>query len=278
MAARPKKRALCVGINQFRRYPQFQLNGCVNDALDMARLCTEVLGFRKSEVKTLLDRKATKAAIVAALRRIVEEAKAGRVEQLLFSFSSHGTQVVDTGGDEPDGVDEAFVPYDVAEKDGDWDPARILTDDELHDLFAELPPTVRLEVFLDTCHSGSGLRGAEFSLHAPRPRFVAPPGRQGTLRQRAAAGFTLDRDATGPGENHVLWTGCRADQTSADAWFDGRYNGAFTWHFAREMRDGAPGRAREDVVRAMRKAMKGQFSQVPQLETRATNREKAVAH
>ncbi|MCD0417567.1 caspase family protein [Rubrivivax sp. JA1024] len=29
------QRALCVGINQFRRYLQFQLNGCVNDARDM---------------------------------------------------------------------------------------------------------------------------------------------------------------------------------------------------------------------------------------------------
>ena len=30
------KRAICVGINKFARYPQFTLNGCVNDAKDMA--------------------------------------------------------------------------------------------------------------------------------------------------------------------------------------------------------------------------------------------------
>jgi len=31
------KRALCVGINKFANYPQFALNGCINDAKDMAR-------------------------------------------------------------------------------------------------------------------------------------------------------------------------------------------------------------------------------------------------
>ncbi|MBK1614581.1 peptidase C14 [Rubrivivax gelatinosus] len=272
------KRALCVGINQFRRYPQFQLNGCVNDAQDMAALLTGTLGWRESEITLLLDKKATKAAILARLRKLVDQAKAGKIGHIVFSWSSHGTQVADTSGDEPDGVDEAFVPYDVAEKDGDWDPEHIIVDDELHDLFAELPPTVLLEVFLDTCHSGTGLRGAEFSLHAPRPRFVAPPSRQGTLRQRDATGFVLGRDAGQPGEHHVLWTGCKANQTSADAYFDGRYNGAFTYYFVKATQDGAGQHSRDEVLQAMRLAMKGQFSQVPQLETRATNRTLAVAH
>lgn len=272
------QRALCVGINQFRRYPQFQLNGCVNDARDMAALLTGTLGWRKSEITLLLDKQATKAAILARLGKFVDQAKAGKLERIVFSWSSHGTQVADTSGDEPDGVDEAFVPYDVAEKDGDWDPAHIIVDDELHDLFAALPPAVELEVFLDTCHSGTGLRGAEFSLHAPRPRFVAPPSRQGTLRQRAATGFVLGRDAEQPGEHHVLWTGCKANQTSADAYFDGRYNGAFTYYLVKATTDGDGRRTRDEVLQAMRQAMKGKFSQVPQLETRATNRAAAVAH
>jgi hypothetical protein len=31
--------------------------------------------------------------------------------------------------------------------------------------------------------------------------------------------------------NHVLWAGCRNDQTSADAYFSGSYRGAFTHGF-----------------------------------------------
>lgn len=37
------KRALFVGINKFANYAQFTLNGCVNDAKDMAALYKNLL-------------------------------------------------------------------------------------------------------------------------------------------------------------------------------------------------------------------------------------------
>ena len=287
------KRAICVGINKFANYPQFALNGCVNDANDMAALCKQVLGYKASEVTVLTDAKATKAAIMTALTSAVKDAKAGKISSLLFAWSSHGTQMTDTSGDEPDGKDEAFVPYDIAEKAGDWDPARIITDDEFHDLFSQLSANVLLEVYLDTCHSGSGLRGAEFGLHAPRARYVAPPSRQGVGRQASVSGFTLAARAPAKkvsaaakkaaaaasatdGLHHILWSGCKADQTSADAYFGGRYNGAFTYHYIKVLRATNNRLSRAKVVAQMRKAMKGQFSQTPQLETSATNRNSAV--
>jgi metacaspase-1 len=287
------KRAICVGINKFANYPQFALNGCVNDANDMAALCKQVLGYKASEVTVLTDAKATKAAIMSALTTAVKDAKAGKISSLLFAWSSHGTQMTDTSGDEPDGKDEAFVPYDIAEKNGDWDPARIISDDEFHDLFNQLPANVLLEVYLDTCHSGTGLRGAEFGLHAPRARYVAPPSRQGVGRQASVSGFTLAEKAPAKktsaaakkaaaaasatdGLHHILWSGCKADQTSADAYFSGRYSGAFTYHYIKVLRATNNSLSRAKVVAQMRTAMKGQFSQTPQLETSATNRNSVV--
>jgi metacaspase-1 len=287
------KRAICVGINKFANYPQFALNGCVNDANDMAALCKQVLGYKASEVTVLTDAKATKAAIMAALTTAVKDAKAGKLSNILFAWSSHGTQMTDTSGDEPDGKDEAFVPYDIAEKAGDWDPAHIISDDEFHDLFSQLPANVLLEVYLDTCHSGSGLRGAEFGLHAPRARYVAPPSRQGVGRQASVSGFTLAARAPAKkmsatakktaaaasatdGLHHILWSGCKADQTSADAYFGGRYNGAFTYHYIKVLRATNNALSRAKVITQMRAAMKGQFSQTPQLETSATNRNSVV--
>ncbi len=271
------KRAICVGIDKFAKYPQFALRGCVNDARDMAALCRKWLGFKASEVVLLTDAQATKAAIMKALKAAVADAKAGRLSAIVFSWSSHGTQLTDRSGDEPDGMDEAFVPYDVAEKAGDWDPARIITDDELHDLFQQLPEKVTLEVFLDTCHSGTGPRGAEFSLHAPRPRYVAPPVRQGAVKQKAVRGFALARAAEKPATNQILWTGCKASQTSADAYFDGRYNGAFTYHYVKVMNETKNQLSRTAVITRMRALMKGHFAQVPQLEANASNRKTAVA-
>ena len=169
------KKALFVGINKFASYSQFTLNGCVNDAKDMAALYKDLLGFKTTEMTVLSDAQATKANIMSNLNAMVADAKAGKLNYLVFSLSSHGTQMNDTSGDEPDGKDEAFVPYDIAEKAGAWDPAHIISDDEFHDLFVQLPAGVLLEVYLDTCHSGTGLRGAEFGLHAPRARYIAPP-------------------------------------------------------------------------------------------------------
>lgn len=278
------RRAICVGINRFAKFPQFELRGCVNDAKDMAALARSLLGFKAKEVSVLTDAQATKAAILAKLKAAVADAKAGKLSYLLFSLSSHGTQLADPSGDEPDGMDEAFVPYDIAQKGDAWDPAHIISDDELHDLFVQLPSTVLLEVFLDTCHSGSGLRGAEFSLNAPRARYVAPPAGefQGAVRQRSVRGFTLGApDAAArevAGAHHVLWTGCKSNQTSADAYFDGRYSGAFTYWYVKVMKETGNQLARKAVMQKVRAGLKGKFTQVPQLETNATNRAQAIAH
>ena len=283
------KKALFVGINKFANYPQFTLNGCVNDAKDMTALYKEFLGFKPSEITTLTDAQATKASIMSNLKAMVADAKAGKLSYLVFALSSHGTQMDDTSGDEPDGMDEAFVPHDIAEKNGKWDPARIISDDELHDLFAALPSKVLLEVYLDTCHSGSGLRGTEFSLNASRARYVAPPDHEFTERTARMRGFTLDsprKAAPGTkaavkevaGQHHVLWTGCKANETSADAYFDGRYSGAFTYHFVKVMRDSRNQLSRKAVVAKVRDLLKGKFAQNPQLEGNATNRAKAILY
>ncbi len=286
------KKALFVGINKFANYSQFTLNGCVNDAKDMAALYKDLLGFKTTEMSTLTDAQATKANIMARLNAMVADAKAGKLNYLVFSLSSHGTQMNDTSGDEPDGKDEAFVPHDIAEKNGAWDPARIISDDELHDLFVQLPANVLLEVYLDTCHSGTGLRGAEFGLHAPRARYIAPPDHEFEQKTARMRGFTLDRPPSGSakkgaaeaskaavaGAHHILWTGCKANQTSADAYFSGRYNGAFTYYFVKVMRDTQNKLSRKAVIAKMRALMKSSFAQTPQLEGNATNRGQAILY
>jgi len=285
------KRALFVGINKFAKYPQFTLNGCVNDAKDMSALYKDLLGFKPSEITILTDAQATKANIMANLKSMVAGAKAGKLNYLVFSLSSHGTQMNDTSGDEPEGKDEAFVPYDIAEKNGRWDPTRIISDDEFNAVFTQLPANVLLEVYLDTCHSGSGLRGTEFGLYAPRPRYVAPPDHEFGTRSARVRGFKVHTrppvkrgsrsrgsTETVAGAHHILWTGCKANQTSADAYFSGRYNGAFTYYYVKVMRDTKNKLPRKEVVARMRSLMKSQFAQNPQLEGNATNRRQAIVY
>src|SRR6185369_1479542 len=86
------KKALLVGINKFKNYSQFTLNGCVNDAKDMATLYKDLLNFKTSEITVLTDTQATKTNILTNLKAMIADAKAGKLSSLVFSLSSHDTQ------------------------------------------------------------------------------------------------------------------------------------------------------------------------------------------
>ncbi|MGB8247264.1 MAG: caspase family protein [Chlorobiaceae bacterium] len=261
------KKALCVGINRFRNYPSATLNGCVNDAREMKKLLTDHFGFSPGSVATLTDSKATKRNIMARLQEMVDGAVAGKYDYLVFSFSSHGTQVPDSGNDEPDLADEAFCPYDLAEEGGGWHAGHIITDDELNLLFAALPEQVTLEAFFDTCHSGTGLRAVDFAAKR-KPRYLSPPSIRAFFQAEALKPRGL-RDLLAENEaiRHILWTGCQADQTSADAQIGGNWHGAFTYFLCREIRACANTLTRAEVLKNIRKALKsGRYSQIPQLE------------
>lgn len=263
-------RALCVGINQFSNLPMASwLNGCVNDANDMAAMLRK-RGFAPRSVTVLTDDQATKANVMAALTKLVETAKEG--DHIVFSFSSHGTQVPDTDGDdgrpETDGADEAFACYDMAQKGDQWDPDTVIIDDELRVLFGKLPKGVVMETYLDTCHSGDGLR-AEDLLAGRRPRFVPPPTLKGLRVIEAVATKSTTTElvkAIPAGGRPVLYAGCRSDQTSADATFDGRSSGAFTYFFLKALAANPAG-TRAEIHKALTKGLvDASFSQRPTLE------------
>ena len=181
--------ALCVGINEFKSLPRSSwLNGCVNDAKDISKTLRK-LGFPARNIQVLCDRDATKKKVMAALEAMVAKAKPG--DHVVFTFSSHGTQVpsLPGEGDEEDNLDEAFTCYDLKESGEDWDRKTVILDDELRELFAKVPEGVLLEVLLDTCHSGTGLRDLDdiqqAMLRGRRPRYLPPPTRQGLTRARS---------------------------------------------------------------------------------------------
>ena len=113
--------ALCVGIND---YPgtNMDLAGCVNDAQEWRG----VLERRGYKVDTLIDREATRARIVEALRSAIGQATGS--DSVVFTFSGHGSWLPDDDRDEPDARDEMMCPYDVMKE-------QYLLDDELHDIF-----------------------------------------------------------------------------------------------------------------------------------------------
>jgi metacaspase-1 len=268
------KKALCVGINHFKNYPSAALQGCVNDANDMSALLQKLFGFQSGDITVLHDAQATKAKIMSNLKAMVDGAKAGKYSCLVFSMSSHGTQVPDLNGDEPDRADEAFCPHDLAQAGNQWDNKHIIVDDELRDLFIQLPANVLLEVYLDTCHSGTGLKAIDMLL-GRRPRYLPPPSLEAFKQLEGKRSRGLSRGLLEKGiMQHILWAACRADQTSADANIAGGWHGAFTYYFCKEMNACKNSLTRAKVLAKVRADLvAGHYSQTPQLECEATKRQ-----
>lgn len=152
-----RRKALIIGIN----YADDSLSNCVRDAAYMAYLLLTKFNFVPSQIFMLTDDphsvagirtgKPTRDGIDDGINWLMRDARAG--DSLFFSFSGHGTRVVDFDGDEKDGWDEAICPLDY---DGSCIPA--ITDDELyHKLVRRVPKGARLTAITDSCHSGSVL-------------------------------------------------------------------------------------------------------------------------
>lgn len=261
------KAALCVGINKFKNLPQSSwLQGCVNDAEDLAALLEAKYGFEASGITVLRDAKAGKKSVMAELNKLVDSAIDGKSEHIVFTFSSHGTQIPDTSGDEADRLDEAFACYDINNVGDAWDPATVISDDELATLFSRLPDGILMDVVLDTCHSGTGLKSLDL-LPGRRPRFLPAPTPRAAVANEFNDTRTLrDMVKSAKLSKPVLMAACRSDQTAADALIEGRYNGAFTYHFLKSLQsDGTVGRA--EILKLVSKGLKGGgFDQVAQLE------------
>jgi hypothetical protein len=80
--------------------------------------------------------------------------------------------------------------------------------------------------------------------------------------------FTKDSDYVNKGADVLLISGCKNDQTSADAVEDNLPQGACTWAFLAALKKLAPGHKSkwEDLVALMRTELKSKgYSQIPQL-------------
>jgi hypothetical protein len=267
------KRALLIGINRYQMAGA-DLRGCVNDVIDLSTVLVDVCGFRKGDITTLTDGAATKKAIESGIKALVRQAKKGDV--VLLHYSGHGSNVPDDNQDEGDGRDEILCPTDL-----DWDDP--LRDDWLRTTFDGLRAGVSFTTIMDCCHSGSNTRAIQPPDAPVKQRYLPSPwglaavesGRSlprsvtGELRRSSRASRRA-RDIVNADLPEVLITGCRDTQTSADAFINGRYNGALTFALVeairksngqltyRELHD------RASVVLTTRK-----FDQVPQLEGRS---------
>ncbi|MEW5767811.1 MAG: caspase family protein [bacterium] len=265
-------KALLVGINKYK-LPGCNLNGCVNDVTNVRDILLKYFGFSIKEIRVLVDERATKANIISRLKWLVNGAKQG--DKLLFHFSGHGSQIVDRDGDElKDKMDELICPHDM-----DWD-GNFIADDDLEKIFSGVPTVVNLEVLLDCCHSGTGTRETMAINMLPpelsfKSRFLPPPI---DIQCRADEDMEIRKLLRKHNSlNHVLFAGCQSNQTSADAYINGSYNGAFTYYLCKHLRETQGNIRRAELLRRTRASIKfNGYSQIPQLEAPVAEKKKKM--
>lgn len=187
------KRALVIGLGEQEDPSWAKINGDKDVPYVKAMLANA--GY--TDVRTLVNKQATKKRIVSAFNALAERCQDGDV--VYIHFSGHGQQVTDVNGDEPeDGLDESWIPYDAYLVYGEKDMGeKHLIDDEINVLLAAINNKIgeqgRLLVVVDACHSGDSQRGDDLdeTVRGVYDEFVIPITSKGYAQKPSARWLTL---------------------------------------------------------------------------------------
>lgn len=152
------KRALVIGIGQYGDSRWEVIHGDTD--VDYAVALLQANGF--NDIKTLKNQQATKQAIINELRSLERRCSEG--DKVYIHFSGHGQQITDLDGDEDDGWDEAWIPFDAQPAFGaSYKGENHLVDDEVNEMLSSIRSKIgssgRILVVLDACHSETAARG-----------------------------------------------------------------------------------------------------------------------
>lgn len=144
------------------------LAGCVNDANAMQAIAV-AQGFTPTQ---LITQAATADAILTQIGQAAHALQSG--DTFVISYSGHGGQVPDATGDSPNGMDDTWVAYD-----------RMICGHELYNLWSQFAAGVRIEVYSDSCHSGTVIRELVLTNNLP---FGTGNGKKGIPLRGASIG------------------------------------------------------------------------------------------
>ncbi len=238
VAAPAGKRALLVGINNYK-YPDHvsPLAGSLNDVEEMRQLLITKFGFPPENILVLKDSQATHAGIMDAIQsHLISKTQPGDI--VVFHYSGHGSQLKDTTGKMISGLDGTIVPYDSRDPEG---KVFDITGAELHGVLVQLAAkTKNLTFILDSCHSGTLVRGA-------RVRSVPPDTRNVPASQTATArGVTVAADGSSP--SFAFISAATSRESAFEHYAENMDHGALTYMLVRQLRMARAGATYRDVM------------------------------
>jgi hypothetical protein len=188
------RRAILFGLNY--EGTSASLQGCENDAHNMAEFLTRqhrfVCDVRIGATAT------TASAILDALVDLAVASFDEALDVVWIHYSGHGTSIAGFSDNELDGFDECLVPSDF----------RLIPDDYISRVLYYFNPRTRIVFVADCCHSGT-ISDLPFTWTTSASADSAdeqPPLVENANEREAVAGRRI-----------LAISGCRDDQTSADA-------------------------------------------------------------
>jgi hypothetical protein len=254
------KYAFLCGINLYENGNNLQ--GCVNDVVDIRERLIKNYGFVPDNIRVLTDYRATKKAICEHVEWLIGCCDPIAEDLLVFHYSGHGTKFRIRRGQNLDNEETACLcPTNM-----DWDDP--LSADILHNYFDQIPPNTTLNFISDSCNSGNLVRHFDPDDDLVLPKRMIPPADilsrslDRNIQTNQIENYTSVIDTV----NVLFLSGCLPEETSSDAYIGGRYNGALTAGL-RSIIDNVPNATWEETHAAILSFMLGNdFSQHPTLK------------
>ena len=175
------RHGLVIGLGEYKDKTWGKIHGD-RDVLIIKNMLNKC-GY--TDLVSLTNSQATKSDIRTAFNSLVNRCRKGDI--VYIHFSGHGQQITDVNGDEDDGWDEAWIPYDAMYAYSDsYKGEKHLIDDEIAFWMSKIKSKIgssgNLLLVVDACHSGDSsrddFREEEVYIRGAEKDFIIPMKRK----------------------------------------------------------------------------------------------------
>lgn len=235
-----QKHALLIGISDYPQYDAPNASWTQIHGSNDVQLVSPILAKQGFSIIALTDKSATHQAIEDNFKKLEMSVNSGDI--VYIHLSGHGQAVEDESGDEEDGWDESFVPYDARQcyQEKDYHGENHLLDDELNEnlnlIRKKVGKSGMVYVVIDACHAGSSyrgdeleenvfVRGTEMGFSRDGKSYVPRIDRRGNIR------FSAENELSPV----YMLEACRSYEVNAEIMQDGQYYGPLSYYISQQL-------------------------------------------
>ena len=239
-----QKHALLIGISDYPQYDDTEASWAPIHGTNDIQLIAPILTEQGFVINTLTNEAATRQAIDNSFKELESRVKAGNI--VYIHLSGHGQAVEDVDGDEDDGWDEAFIPFDAERRyqENGYHGENHLLDDELNgylnNIRRKIGETGIVYVALDACHAGSSyrdeeeedtvyVRGTDVGFSKNGKLYELPPE-----NRRDKRGYFSFSSESGMAPIYML-EACQSYQVNIEIKQDGKYYGPMSYYICQQL-------------------------------------------